>query len=279
MPWEPIAKSPRDGKVVPNLQDYEQARATFTWDQARRELDGLPEGRGLNIAHEAIDRHAASAHRDRVAIRWLGKAGATRDFTYAQLRALASRFANVLQRLGVVKGDRVYVLAGRIPELYVAALGTWKNRGVFCPLFSAFGPEPIRARLAIGKARVLLTTDLLYQRKVVGLRPSLPFLEHVILVGEEYQATRVPGTVDYHHLMQEASDDFTMPPTDPEDPALLHFTSGTTGTPKGAVHVHNAVIAHHATGKLALDLHTDDIFWCSADPGWVPAPPTASSPR
>jgi acetyl-CoA synthetase len=269
MAWEPIVKARRDGSVLPNLRDYEQARANFSWDQARRELDGLPDGQGLNIAHEAVDRHAAGPRRDRVAIRWIGKAGASQDFTYAQLRDLTNRFANVLGRLGVKKGDRVFVLAGRIPELYVAALGTLKNRGIFCPLFSAFGPEPIRARLAIGQAQVLVTTEPLYRRKVAAFRAALPFLKHVILIGEEPQPARVPGTLDYHQLLHQASDRFTIEPTDPEDFALLHFTSGTTGTPKGAVHVHEAVVAHHMTGKLALDLHPDDIFWCTADPGWV----------
>jgi acetyl-CoA synthetase len=269
MAWEPIIKSSRDWRVVPNLQDYEQARTAFSWNEARRDLDGLPGGQGLNIAHEAVDRHAAGALGERVAIRWIGKAGVTEEFTYSQLRDLTNRFANVLDRLGVGKGDRVFVLAGRIPELYVAALGTLKNRGIFCPLFSAFGPEPIRARLAIGQAQVLVTTESFYRRKVATFRAALPFLKHVILVGEEHRPTSAPGTVDYHQLMQQASDRFTIEPTDSEDFALLHFTSGTTGTPKGAVHVHEAVVAHHMTGKVALDLHLDDVFWCTADPGWV----------
>ncbi len=269
MPWQPIHKPRREGAVVPNLRDYEQARAAFSWEAARRELDGLPGGRGLNIAHEAIDRHAAGPLRDRVALCWLGKAGEVRDFTYGQLRELTNRFANVLAGLGVGKGERVYVLAGRIPELYVAALGAMKHRAVFCPLFSAFGPEPIRTRLALGQARVLVTTEPLYQRKVAPLRAALPSLEHVLLVGDREQGPAVPGTHDWSRLLEQASTEYTIGPTDPEDRALLHFTSGTTGTPKGAVHVHEAVVAHHATGKLALDLHPDDVFWCTADPGWV----------
>jgi len=265
----PIIKSRRDWEVVPNLHDYEAMRAAFSWEKARRELDGLPGNLGLNIAHEAVDRHAAGVHRDRLALRWLGKNGETRDYTYGRLEEMTNRFANVLRGLGVTKGDRVYTLAGRIPELYITALGTLKNRSVFCPLFSAFGPEPIRARLAIGQAKVLVTTESLYFRKVAGLRSSLPHLEQVLLVGEDHKPADVPGTRDYHWLLAEASDRFTIGPTDPEDMALLHFTSGTTGTPKGAVHVHQAVVAHHITGKLALDLHKNDVFWCTADPGWV----------
>ena len=269
MAWATISKPVREWAVIPNLRDYAEARAAFSWDQARRELDGLPGGRGLNIAHEAVDRHAAAPLADHLALRWLGKYGAVQDFTYTRLRSLTNRFANVLRALGVGRGDRVYVLAGRIPELYVAALGTLKNRSVFCPLFSAFGPEPVRARLAIGGARVLVTTESLYRRKVAGLRSSLPDLEHVLLVGDGRRPTGVAGTQDYHALMAGAGDDFVIGPTDPEDAALLHFTSGTTGAPKGAVHVHQAVVAHHVTGELALDFHPEDVFWCTADPGWV----------
>lgn len=269
MPWPPILKSTRDTQVSPNLPDYDRASATFSWDQARRELAGLPGGLGLNIAYEAVDRHAAGANRDKVALRWLSKSGASNDFTYGRLSALTNRFANVLQGLGVAAGERVFVLAGRIPELYIAALGTLKSRCVFCPLFSAFGPEPIRARMMIGTPQVLITTEALYQKKVAPLRDLLPFLKHVVLVGTDGRPTNVPGTLDFQTLMHAANDSYTIPPTDPEDLALLHFTSGTTGTPKGAMHVHQAVVAHHITGRFALDLHPEDIFWCTADPGWV----------
>jgi acetyl-CoA synthetase len=267
--WQTIVKSSPGGALAPNLPDYAEARAKFSWSLARRELDGLPGGRGLNIAHEAVDRHAAGARREHLALRWLGKRGEVQDFTYGRLQSLTSRFANALASLGVGRADRVFALAGRIPELYVAALGTLKNRSVFCPLFSAFGPEPIRARLTIGQARVLVTTVSLYERKVASLRASLPDLEHVLLVGDGREPTRLAGTRDYQALMAEADDRFVIGPTDPEDMALLHFTSGTTGQPKGAMHVQEAVVAHHSTGKLALDLHPEDVFWCTADPGWV----------
>jgi len=264
-----IAKLPQDWHTNPNLASYEEARRTFSWGNARRELDGLPGAKGLNIAHEAVDRYANGHRGQHCALRWLGKNGEIHDYSYADLRALTNRFANLLQSLGVNKGDRVYVLAGRIPELYIAALGTLKHCSVFCPLFSAFGPEPIRARLTIGRAKALVTTQSLYERKVKTIRSSMPFLEHILLVGDGHKATSVPGTADFHSLMEHSSDAYTIQPTDPEDTALLHFTSGTTGTPKGAVHVHDAVVAHHITGKLALDFHPDDIFWCTADPGWV----------
>jgi acetyl-CoA synthetase len=264
-----IAKAQGIGAVAPNLVDLEAERTPDFWERARSELDGLPEGRGLNIAHEAVDRHAAGPLADKLALRWLGKGNGRFDFTFRDLATLSSRFANVLASLGVDKGDVVCSLAGRIPELYVAALGTLKHRAVFSPLFSAFGPDPIRTRLEIGGARVLVTTEALYRRKVEALRSALPALEHVILVADRGGLTEVPGTHDWTRLLASSSPSYRIGPTDPEDPALLHFTSGTTGTPKGALHVHEAVVVHHATGRYALDLHADDVYWCTADPGWV----------
>jgi len=270
MTWETIRKPPvSQCALPPNLDDYAHARAQFSWDAARRELDGLPAGRGLNIAYEAVGRHVAAGRGDRLALRWLGKRGAVEDYTYADLERLTNRFANALRALGVERGERVYALTGRIPELYVAALGTLKHGAVFCPLFSAFGPEPIRVRMATGQARVLVTTESLYRRKVAALRASLPDLAHVVLIGDDRRPAAVPDTHDYVALIRRSSDVFAIEPTAPEEVALLHFTSGTTGKPKGAVHVHEAVVAHHITGRLALDLHPGDVFWCTADPGWV----------
>jgi acetyl-CoA synthetase len=263
---EIISKQPAQARCAPNLREYEADRARFSWAGARESLSGLPGG-GLNIAFEAVDRHAAGRRAAHVALRWLGKDGARQEYTYADLRDLSNRFANVLRGLGCGAGSRVFVLAGRIPELYVAVLGTLKSRGVICALFSAFGPEPIQTRLEIGAAEVLVTTEELYRKKVAGLRDRLPLLRQVLLVGDA--ETAVAGTLDFRRLLSAASADFTIEATAPEEPALLHFTSGTTGKPKGAVHAHGAVVAHHATGRLALDLHPEDVFWCTADPGWV----------
>ncbi len=267
--WPPITKIHDGSGIAPNLHSYEQARTDFSWTAARSRMDGLPGGGGLNIAHEAVDRHAVGAHGHRVALRWISKAGVRRDFTYADLRDETNRFANVLRSVGVGRGDAVAVLAGRIPELYIAALGTLKNGSVFTPLFSAFGPEPIQSRLNIARAKVLVTTDALYRRKVEALRSTLPALEHVLLVGAHDAIRQLSNVQPLRDLMQVESDHFRIPATNPVDEALLHFTSGTTGKPKGAIHVHEAVVAHHATAYYALDFHPDDVFWCTADPGWV----------
>jgi acetyl-CoA synthetase len=254
--------------VAPNMPDYERARREFSWDAARAALDGLPGGRGLNIAHEAVDRHVRAGRGGRVALRCLAVSGGRQEITFAALARATNRFANLLGRLGVNPGDRVFACLGRVPELVIAALGTLKARAVFAPLFSAFGPEPLRARVAIGRPKVLVTAQSLYRQKVAAIRGDLAGLEHVILVRDEPEELPA-GTLDFHAALRESSRAFEIGPTAPEDAALLHFTSGTTGRPKAAVHVHEAVVAHHATGLMALDLHPDDVFWCTADPGWV----------
>ena len=251
-----------------NMPDYEAARREFSWAQARSELAGLPGG-GINIAYEAVDRQAEGTLADAVAMRFLSRDGGVREVTYAELKEQTDRFANVLRALGVGPGERVFVLAGRIPELYVAALGTLKRGAVFSPLFSAFGPEPIEQRLRLGDARVLVTTPALYRRKVAGLRERLPDLGHVLLAGEPDEVAAIEGTADLRQLLAEADPAEALHPTAAAEMALLHFTSGTTGMPKGAVHVHEAVVAHRATGRLVLDLRPGDVFWCTADPGWV----------
>ena len=267
MEFQPIKKDPKNWSVTPNLLDYEKTYAEFSWDQIQRELDGLPNGGGINIAHEAVDRHANGPLRDKLALRWLGKDGEVMDFTYGDLKEQTNRFANVLRSFGVQKGDRVAVLAGRIPELYVAALGALKNVSVFCPLFSAFGPEPIYQRLMRGEAKVLVTTKLQYKKKIVEIWERLPNLQAILIADSDQDLGE--RVFSLPRLMAQASPEFTIPPTDPEDMSCLHFTSGTTGMPKGAIHVHKAVYVHYMTAKYALDLHPDDIFWCTADPGWV----------
>jgi len=254
-------------KTEHNLSDYEKVRATFLWKNVAQELSGVPDRKGLNIAHEAVDRHAKSHLKNVVAFRFIHKDRSFSDFTYADLQQQTSKFANVLRKLGIQKGERVFTLAGRIPELYIAALGTLKYTAVFCPLFSVFGPEPILQRLKKGEATVLLTTSLLFEKKAEQLLEQLPSLRYIILSDAKKHIS--DKILSYTNLMEQENTEFIIPETKPEDLALLHFTSGTTGMPKGALHVHNAVLTHYITGKYVLDFHEGDIFWCTADPGWV----------
>ena len=265
MVWPVIHKHAAQIRA-PNLADYASICRNFSWTGARAALDGLPGGH-LNIAYEALDRHLKRGFGERLALRWLGKDGATRDFSYAQLVSETNRFANVLAAAGVKRGDRVFTLLGRVPELYVAALGTLKNGSVFSPLFSAFGPEPVRTRMERGEAKVLVTSRQLYERKVAPFRAELAGLTLIFLIDAD---TEVPaGTSSLKAALKNVGDTFETCATRPDEMALLHFTSGTTGRPKGAIHVHEAVVAHYMTGRYALDLNAGDIFWCTADPGWV----------
>jgi acetyl-CoA synthetase len=263
-----IHKTSLAGKVRPHWDDYEGERSQFSWRESRQALRGLPGG-GLNMAFEAVDRHLDTPTRTRVALRFVARNRPAFDLTYAELARLTNRFANVLEGLGIPKGAHLFVLAGRIPELYIAVLGALKKGVVVTPMFSAFGPEPIATRINLGAGEVLVTTDVLYQRKIKPWRQQMPSLRHVLLVAEEGGLTQEPDTLDLGQLLREASDAFTTVNTSGQDPALLHFTSGTTGTPKGALHVHEAVVTHFHTGRYALDLHEEDHFWCTADPGWV----------
>ncbi|HEU4726746.1 MAG TPA: AMP-binding protein, partial [Kofleriaceae bacterium] len=254
----------RRTSVACNVTDYDATRRAFRWAVATAELVGP---RGLNIAEIAVDRHARGALAGKVALRWRGKRGDARDVTYAELAADMRRFGNALRGLGVGPGDVVFALCPRIPALYAAALGTLAVQAVFSPLFSAFGPDPIVTRVRAAAGKVLVTTASLYARKIAPIRHLLPSLRHVIVVDD---GGGVPAdALGWDAVVATASPTLDIAPTPPDTLALLHFTSGTTGRPKAAMHVHGAVVAHHATARMVLDLHPDDVFWCTADPGWV----------
>ena len=256
-------------KAPPNLADYRGARASFQWDSIRRELDGLPGG-GLNLAYEAVDRHLKTARRTKTALIWEGKNGEEERYTFEQMAQQSNRFANVLAGLGVQKGDRVFIFAERFPELYLAVFGTLKRRAVIGPLFSAFGPDPVKDRLEDSGASVLITTPDLRER-VKGILPQLPELKHVIIMNKNgrFKDALKPGDLSFEELMARASDQYEIEATQETDYSIMHYTSGTTGKPKGAVHCHRAVLGHYATGKWVLDLQDQDLYWCTADPGWV----------
>lgn len=271
---EALDPSSIDGDATLASSDWNDAWANLRADG----VGGCPDS--VNIADLAVDRHVRDGHGDRVALRFLGRerngVDEPVDITYAMLARRTNRFADAMRRRGFEAGTGVATLAGRVPDLSVAALGALKAHGVFTPLFSAFGPDPIAQRMSIGRIKILVTTPLLYRRKVVGILDRLPHLELVLVcgstedeIGVRRKAVGGPQVMSFEAFLTEGGDTFDIAPTDPETPALLHFTSGTTGRPKGALHVHAAVVAHHATGRLVLDLREGDTFWCTADPGWV----------
>lgn len=269
MEYDPIRKQDiAELTIKPNLVDYQKARAEFNWDDMAKELAGL-EGGGLNIAHEVIDRHVTTSKRDKIALFWEGTKGDCEEYSFLKLSRLSNRFANVLQKIGVNKGDRVFTYLDRIPEIYICLLGALKAGSIVGPLFAAFGPDAVKDRLKDSAAKVLITSPNLI-KIVHEIRSELPALETIIVVDRDQSGYLLQaGEKSYEKLMAEASDAFTIVKTAQEDFAIMHYTSGTTGKPKGVAHVHQAIVGHYATAKYILDLHHDDIYWCTADPGWV----------
>ena len=263
-----LHKTPSVAGVTHHLTDYAISRRQFSWQTVRRALTGGTAA-GLNMAHEALERQIERGRGEQIAVRFIDRDWKRLDLTYAQLEQRASRFANVLGSLGIERGAAVATVLGRTPELFSVGLGTLKAGNIFCPLFSAFGPEPLKTRLQLGHVKVLVTSEALYRRKVAQIRHALPELQHVLIVREPAQAEPAADTADFAHLMSRAAQHCDTAPTVDADVALLHFTSGTTGKPKGVTLTHAAVIAQHATSQLVLDLHPAEVFWCTADPGWV----------
>jgi acetyl-CoA synthetase len=254
--------------VAPNLRDWAAERKAFSWDVIAKECRGLPGG-GLNKGFECIDRHVLEGRGGKTALRWESKEGKIETFTFAQAKEATDRIGNLLRGLGVARGDRVFVFLERVPELYWTVFGTLKAGGVAGPLFSAFGPEAIRDRVADSEAKVLVTSTTLIDR-VREIRNELPALRHVLVTNR----ARVPfypqaGESSFEEAYGKASATFEIEPTRPEDFSIMHYTSGTTGKPKGAVHWHRAILGQRHTARICLDLHPDDIYWCTADPGWV----------
>jgi acetyl-CoA synthetase len=245
----------------------ETCAATMSaWQSIRIELETGAPGGGLNMAHAAVTRHAHGSQRNRPALSWPSGSGAGRTFSFAELEQGSNRLANVFKTLGLVPGQVVATFCGRVPELYLSALGALKFGAVYCALFSAYGPEPVFHRLSASRAAMLVTTRDLYTR-IRELRPRLPDLAHILLIDDPEAYGE--GLRSLPASMEAAAANFPVAPTTLETPALLHFTSGTTGLPKGVVHVHAAALHHLLTGRRVLDLKPADVFWCTADPGWV----------
>lgn len=245
-----------------NLGDYAEARAGFSWRSVERSFSWNETGK-VNMAYEAIDRHAESFRRQKTALIYSDPTREER-YTFSDMKRLTNRFGNVLRELGVGKGERVFIFMPRTPELYVALLGSVKIGAVVGPLFEAFMETAVRDRLADSEASVIVTTPALLSRVPVG---ELPHLRHVILVGRDLCLSE--GQTDYYAAMDQASESLEPEWLDREDGLILHYTSGSTGKPKGVYHVQNAMIHHAYTGRVVLDLREDDVYWCTADPGWV----------
>lgn len=246
-----------------NLQNYDEKYMQFDWAETEKEFSWSKTGK-INLAYEAIDRHAESDRKDKAALLYKDD---NRDETYTfdEMKNLSNQAANVLKNFGEVeKGDRVFIFMPRSPELYMALLGTIKTGAIVGPLFEAFMEGAVRDRLEDSGAKVLITTPELLPRVPVS---DLPELKHIFLVGDNIEEK--DNLHDFSAKLKQADTEFSIEWVNREDGLILHYTSGSTGKPKGVLHVHNAMIQHYQSAKWVLDLKENDIYWCTADPGWV----------
>jgi acetyl-CoA synthetase len=254
---------PTDGGQTHHLADYQAYAASFHWEDVHQEFDWSKTGK-VNMAHEAIDRHLTQGRRNKLALIYTDKER-TERFTFEDMSVQSNRFANVLRKLGIGKGDRVFVFLGRRPELYIAILGTLKIGAIPSPLFEAFMQDAVRDRMANAEAVALVTSPALVERVP---QYDLPSLKHIILVGAA-ASDLAEGQKSYETLMEKVDDRAEIEWLSLDDPLIIHYTSGSTGKPKGVLHVQKAMLGHLMTGRWVLDIHEDDVYWCTADPGWV----------
>jgi len=247
------------------LINYENTYKNFSWEGVRSSFDHFSDD-GVNIAHEAIDRHADNGCKNKIAMYWEDEDNTRKQLTFSDIKRQSSKLANALSDLGVDKGDRVFLFLPRTHELYVSIIAIAKLGAIAGPMFSAFGPEAVMDRLHDSEAKVLITTPEL-SRRVHEIKEDLPALKHIMLVNAGQNLNE--DEVSYESETNKASESFNIRWVDPEDDLFILYTSGTTGKPKGVTHVHNDMISHYITTKWALDLREDDVYWCTADPGWV----------
>ena len=250
-----------------NIGSYEERVKNFDWSISEKEL-GYKQGDVINIGWYCSDRICENGKGDKTALIWEGHAGEPKTYTFDDVRKASNTIGAFLRGLGIQNEDRVCLFMDKIPELYLSFLGILKIGAIAQPLFSAFGDESLFVRLENAKTRAIIT-----QRKHVGkirkIIDQMPYMEHVIIVDHDGKKPLKEKEMAFSLEEAEPVDDFEIFPTRAESPSVLHYTSGTTGQPKGVKHVHYSLISQYLTTKWILDLQDDDIYWCTADPGWV----------
>lgn len=246
-----------------NLTNYEESYQNFDWKEVEKEFS-FNTNQKFNVAYEAIDRHVNSHRKDKIALYYKDDER-NEKYTFEEMKTNSDKAANVLKQYGdIEKGDRVFIFMPRQPELYFALLGALKLGAIVGPLFEAFMEGAVKDRLEDSEAKVLITTPALLSRVPIN---DLPSLKTIFLVGNDINEDG--KFVDFLTRYKEANTDFEMTWLNRDDGLILHYTSGSTGKPKGVLHVQQAMIQHYQTGKWVLDIKEDDIYWCTADPGWV----------
>ncbi len=244
---------------------YKEICEAFQWDDVFAGFDWNPSLR-FNMAHEICDRHASAPGP--AAVYWIGKNQETREYTFLQLKELSNRFANVLRSLGIKKGDRVACLLPKVPELLISILGTLKLGAVYVPLFTAFGPKAVQYRLNHCRARAVVTNGQFFPN-VGDVLSELPDLEYIINVdstGEEKDSKR---NIEYWKAMDKAPTTFSVEEMKFDDLAIIQYTSGSTGMPKGAMWSNKTLSAIRPFLLYAVGLQPGEALWGPADPGWA----------
>ena len=245
-----------------NLTNYDEKVKQFDWKDTEKNFSWYKTG-NWNMAYEAIDRHAESYRKNQVAL-YYDEGVRKEKYTFKEMKELSNKAGNLFKLVGIDKGVRVFVFMPRSPELYFSLLGVIKLGAIVGPLFEAFMEGAVRDRLADSDAKVIVTTKELLSRIPVE---DLPSLKHIFVIGNEIEESE--KFIDYNKHFQEASTKLDIEWVDRNDGLILHYTSGSTGKPKGVLHVHNAMIQQYQTARWVLDLKEDDVYWCTADPGWV----------
>ncbi len=250
-----------------NIGSYDERVNQFSWEISVKEL-GYKKGDVINIGWFCSDRICDRGDGQKVALLWEGLNEKQKRFTYDEIRLASNTFGAYLRDLGIGEKDRVCLFMDKIPELYIGFLGILKIGAIAQPLFSAFGDESLAIRLEDAESIAIIT-----QKKHVGkvrrIKDDLPFLQHIIVVDDDGKKPLQERETSYSLESASPVDDFEIFPTKAESPSVLHYTSGTTGKPKGVQHVHYSLISQYLTAKWVLDIRDDDIYWCTADPGWV----------
>lgn len=245
------------------LKDYDATARDFQWEEAEKTFSWYETGK-VNMAYEAIDRHAKSDKKDKVAL-YYQDADRKESYTFGDMKTWTDKAANVYkEHSNLAKGDRLFIFMPRSPELYFALLGAVKMGTIVGPLFEAFMEGAVYDRLLDSEAKAIVTTPDLLGRIPLD---RLPDLETVFLVGDNIKED--DKFIDFNKALKNASDAFEIEWVDKEDGLILHYTSGSTGKPKGILHVHYAMVQQYQSMKWVMDIRDDDIYWCTADPGWV----------